>query len=167
MNKVTTHVANLDTRKAAVLAYLDSLNPMDLKRAPRPGQWSPLEVLEHIVIVEELTTKARTPAAGEQKVGLKARGFMLLGVAPMRPGFRIPTMPVLQPKRNQDYNTLKERWAAARRDLSAHLESVGADVTQRAMIVHPLAGPMSAAMALDFLDVHLRYHWKNFPRLSR
>lgn len=92
---------------------------------------------------------------------------MMVGVGPMRPGFRIPTMPMLQPKRNHDYKALKERWTEAHHILAIQVETAKAEAQHTAMVVHPLAGPMSAAMALDFLDVHLRYHWKNFPRVSK
>ena len=167
MNELNPYITNLDTRRAAMLQYMDGLSEGDLKRAPRPKAWSPLEVLEHIIIVEEMTTKANRPKAGEDRVGMKARIFMVVGVGPMRPGFRIPTMPMLLPKRNHDYDALKERWTEARRTLAAQVEAVKTESQHRAMVVHPLAGPMSAAMALDFLDVHLRYHWKNFPRVSK
>ena len=167
MSELNPYITNLDTRKAAMLHYMDGLSESDLKHSPHPKTWSPLEVLEHIIIVEEMTTKASRPKAGEDRVGLKPRIFIALGVGPMRPGFRIPTMSMLQPKRNHDYQALKERWSEARRTLAAQVKSVQSESKNRAMVVHPLAGPMSAAMALDFLDVHLRYHWKNFPRVSK
>lgn len=154
----------IERKKVELLRYTDTLSAARLAQRPGKGEWSPLEVIEHLLIVEEMIAQADRVSPGTVRVSVKSRIFMALAVGPMRPAFRMPTMPVLQPKVTGDYASLKARWSQARSRIAEIVRQAEGRPRDEAQILHPMAGAMSAEQAIDFLNVHLRYHAKHFPK---
>lgn len=154
----------IERRKEELLRYTETLSPVRLAQRPDERQWSPLEVFEHLLIVEEMIALAPRLAPGTARVSLKSRVFMTLAVGPMRPAVRMPTMPVLQPRVTGDYASLKARWNQARSGIAELVRRAEGRPRHEAQILHPMAGAMSVEQAIDFLNVHLRYHAKHFPK---
>ncbi len=154
----------LEDTKRYLIRHVDSLSTEERERAPKPGQMSPIQVLAHVVLVEETVTGPFVSDTKNRTVSLKGYLFMLTAVALMRFGCRIPTLPYLSPKGPQDYEATKRRWEEARINLRRKLERVTARSKKIPIAFQPMAGPMTADMVLEFLNVHLRYHWKHFPK---
>ena len=163
LNELAPYLIALEDKKRDVLRYMDGLSPSQRQWRPSDRELSPIQVLAHVVKVEETVAGPGTLPKPGSKVGLKGRIFMAVLVNMMRPGFRIPTFPTLHPAQPDSYEDLKRAWETVRNELASRVELAnGQPITN-----HIMAGPLSAPMALDFLDVHLRYHWKNFPRQTR
>ena len=163
----------IEKRKAEMLTFLESLSDAARNNAPNPSAWSPLQVMEHVVTVEEWMAgpnMALPPANG--KVLLKGHLFILLGGGLTRvaslAGFRIPTLPEAEPQGEHfNFTALKQRWENARKSLAPKLEAVTPKTQHLPIALHPVAGPLNAKQALVLLDVHLAYHWRHFPLAGR
>lgn len=158
---------SLEDKRRELLKYMDGISEAERQRKPNPKELSPIQVLAHIVKVEETVAGPGTSPKLKSKVGLKGRVFMATMVNLMRPGFRIPTTPVLHPSVPDSYHELKQSWERTRQELTSRVERTTESAKNQPITDHMMAGPLSAAMALEFLDIHLRYHWKNFPRQSQ
>ena len=167
LNDHGTAFRRLEDQKRELLCYLDGLTEEERSWRASSKELSPIQVLAHVVKVEETVSGAGTAPPPRSKVLLKGRIFMLTMVNLMRPGFRIPTMPVLHPKSPDSYEGLKRTWDKTRRDLASRIDGLSEATRHKPVTNHMMAGPLSASMALEFLDVHLSYHWKNFPRPNR
>ena len=155
---------NTEQRKTEMLAYLESLTDQERMKQPTPSDWSPLQVMEHIVIVEEWVSG---PTPKNRKVLLKGYLFMALGVSTMRKGTRVPTLPQAVPSGALNYTEIKQRWEDARAFISSKLASVTQETQDEPIALHPVAGPLTAKQILELLDAHLIYHWKHFPRVYK
>ena len=128
--------------------------------APSPGAWSPVQVVQHLVLVHEgaATILARTAApVGESHRPSWWRPAMMQFV--LRAGMRIkaPTARVL-PVAAVPLGALAERWKAAQAWLRGELEGKGARWGNDGVFRHPLAGWLDASQTLDFLSDHIEHH---------
>lgn len=158
---------SLEKRRLELIDYMDRLSEQERLRNPSSSELSPLQVLAHVVRVEETVVGPGTTPSQNSKVGVRGRIFMFTMVNLMRPGFRIPTTPILHPENPYGYEELKRAWDVLRTELKSRVERVSLTSRDQPICDHMMAGPLTARMALDFLDVHLRYHWRNFPRSTR
>ena len=58
MSALTRHLARLERRRAALLERLGAMSPGQLVTRPAAGGWHVLDVVQHVVIVEERVLKA-------------------------------------------------------------------------------------------------------------
>ena len=164
LKDLSNHFKRLEDQKRDLLRLMDGLTESERSKSPNPKELSPIQVLAHLVKVEETVAGNGTAPSPNLKVGIKGRIFMATMVNLMRPGFRIPTAPMLHPKTPDTYEELKRKWSEIRKSLASRVERITEASLDSPITNHMMAGPLSAPMALDFLNVHLAYHWKNFPR---
>jgi hypothetical protein len=164
LKELDAKLQTLEDTKRYLLRHIDSMPEADRARTPGKGQLSPLQLLAHIVFVEETVTGPFRADSSNSTVLLKGRMFMLFVVGLMRFGCRIATSASLHPKGPLDYEVTKKRWEETRILLRRKLEAVSDRSRKRPIANQPMAGPMTPDMVLDFLNVHLRYHWRYFPK---
>ena len=158
---------SLEKQKDELLTYLEALSEEDRNRNATTAEWSPLQVMEHIVVVEEWMAgpnQALPPANG--KVLFKGHLFIILGGGLMRSGLRMPTIPMAEPGQVLDFTAIKLRWHTARTLLASKLEAVTQETQPLPIALHPMAGPLNAKQVLGLLDVHLAYHLRHLPRVK-
>ncbi|WP_425147398.1 DinB family protein [Deinococcus sp.] len=119
--------------------------------APAEGRWSPAQVTEHVLIVNE---------------GIAKIIRLLLSDKPLRPLERTPGVQQggkreapasLRPGQGQPWEALQERWQASRErlsELSSHLE--GADLSRR--MFHPFYDDLDAHNWMRMAIAHTRQH---------
>jgi len=118
--------------KALMQAFPDDL----LRRAPAPGEWSPIEVLQHLIFADRLFT-ARTKAAlaGEASPTLPSSS-------------EVPDLPALE---------LVAQFEAARTETLELLEQVK-DEHLTIEIMHPRMGLMTLGNMLNYWGGHDLMH---------
>lgn len=158
--KLAIRWQSIENQKAVFISYLNALSEDALTARATPVDWSLLEVLEHVIIVEEWVSAPFINSEGK-RVGMKAYLFTGLGGAITRSGIRIPTLPVAEPSGTASLNDLIERWARARQSLAPKLLQVTASRWYAPIALHPFAGPMNAYQVMGLLDVHLAYHLRH------
>ena len=152
---------SIEERRGEMLTYLEAMTDERQNKNPTPTEWSPLQVMEHIVIVEEYVASPLPPA--DNKVLLKGHLFMTFGVGLMRTGLRIPTIPQAVPSNALDFAAVRQRWSDARNCLLSKLKTVAQENQAAPIAPHPIAGPLTAKQTLELLDAHLIYHLRHFP----
>ena len=158
----------LERRKRNLLSQLSTLTPAQLAFQPAPGAWSLTEVADHLALIETnvaLGLEKGLPENRRHPTFVERLAQPLLGLAlrlPLR--FKIPTERVA-PRPGRSLEEVSEEWAEARRRIAAQLEEMDAADMERPALLHPVAGPMKAADALDFLANHFDHHSKQIGRI--
>ena len=173
LHALNARYLSMEKRRFEMLAYLESLSDAERNKAPAPTDWSPLQIMEHVVTVEEWMAGPNAALPHENgKVLLKGHLFIMLGGGLTRVavglGFRIPTLPQAEPQgAHFDFTAIKRRWENARQSLLPKLEAVMPETRHLSIALHPIAGPLNAGQVVTLLDVHLAYHWRHFPRAGK
>ena len=128
--------------------------------APSPGAWSPIQALQHLVLVHEgaAAVLTRTPAPLEEShlpSWWRPAAMRLV----LRAGVRIkaPT-PRVVPVASVPLGKLTERWTAAQATLTAALVTKAGRWADGGIFRHPLAGWLDTGQTLDFLSDHIDHH---------
>ena len=165
--ELNTLYQSIEKRKAAMLTYLETLPDEERSKNAAAAEWSPLQVMDHVVIVEEWMAgpnAAVLPA--NARVLMKGRLFITLGGGVMRSALRMPTLPMAVPQDDLDFTAIKQRWDRSRNMLAPKLAAVTQETQPLPIALHPVAGPLNAKQVLVLLDAHLAYHWRHMPRVK-
>jgi hypothetical protein len=161
----------IEARKNDVLARVGALAEAERTRRPSPGDWSPQEIVEHLVLYEELLA-GWIAAAGSAPEPKKRRGGLPALFVPvitriMRWGVRIPTLPELLPRGEASLEELERRWAGVRAALTDRLGAIPPGAAGAPIALHPIAGPLDAVAVLRLADAHLVYHQRQIERRKK
>lgn len=164
---LASRLARLERQRTEVLGSLHGLGPAQLRFRPTPDSWNLLDVIEHLVLIEERilgglgTRPGPLPILERMRVGA---GFALLTVW-LRGGgrIRVPTG-VVMPAGGVSLDELQGRWDVARAGLTNALERFTQADLGRPMTRHPIVGKLSPAQTLSFIRTHVAHHR---PQLAR
>jgi hypothetical protein len=159
----------LEEARSLALGLLVDHEPAALGRPPAPGRWSALQVLHHVVEAEAGTlgyVRKKMQAGPElPRSGLASRlrgATLRLALAlPLR--FRAPAVAASVPG-SIDPDALRDRWAEVRRGWQELLDGFPAELEDRLVFRHPVAGRLSLADTLAVLQAHLEHH---LPQVRR
>jgi len=162
--------AKLERQKETLLEQLAEWDSPLLTFRSAPGQWSALEVLDHIVKTESaILAVMRSHAASSRTVPApdRLRGFLLtiLFLTPARvkaPG----SVKAIVPSENASFVSLSAAWTETRAELEDFLASLPRKRMEAAMFQHPVAGWMTLPRTLRFLSAHIIHHVFQLRRLS-
>ncbi len=159
----------LENKTKNLFQNLQSVPEEKLIKQSAPGTWSPLQVVQHLMIAEELSEKYMRKKLSFNKHVPKA-GFK--GAARFRAmkifnwiGFKIkaPSALAVFPD-NPHLDELKKSWALQRNSLYQYLESLPDETLQGELFKHILAGKMNARHMVGFFSMHLDRHRKQIER---
>jgi uncharacterized damage-inducible protein DinB len=165
---LAARLARMELRRASLLEELAALGPDQLTFRPGPESWSPRDVLEHLVLVEEAVQRYASkrpgpqPRAATARAGLKLRIILIY----FRLGARIeaPTRAVL-PAGTGSLEDLRTRWDQARQGLATLLEGETAADRRRPLLRHPVTGWLTPAQSLTFIEAHIAHHRRQIARI--
>jgi uncharacterized damage-inducible protein DinB len=162
-------LARLESRRRELMAEADQLTGEQLTFRPSPNAWSALEVIEHLVKVEEEIAARVRPRAPRGLIGtVKAKAALaamgvLFGVGGR---IKVPVQGIL-PLGGVTLSDLATRWEAAEAALRERLEGFGPGDWSRPMMRHPLLGLLTPAEGLTFLRWHTAHHRRQIARIRR
>jgi uncharacterized damage-inducible protein DinB len=167
---LASRIARMERRRAALLARIAPLGAEQLVTRPSPGRWHVLDILEHVIVIEEMilrglaTRPGPLPLAARVQGGLRLSGLRLY----LRAGGKIqaPSRAIL-PRGNITLAELRERWDRTRAGYRAALEAFDRADLVHPMMKHPIVGKLTPAQTLTFLDAHLAHHGRQIERLQR
>jgi uncharacterized damage-inducible protein DinB len=159
----------LEGRRRELIAEVDRLTAEQLVFRPTPRSWSTLDVVEHLVKVEEgiaSRIRPREPRSLAQTARVKASlgAMYLLAIAGRR--IKVPVEAIL-PLGGATLSDLVARWDDARDALGARLEALAPGDYARPMMRHPLLGLLTPAEGLAFLHWHMGHHRRQLGRIRR
>lgn len=153
----------LESKRKAMLERVHALPAERQTAHPGPKEFSPVEVLMHMALAEEvdLVMMDKTPPSSLAGKRAKPRFMYRWAVNGMRKAKRMPTMGQMVPKPGVSLEEAETKWSEVRSRIAAHLESLpGLDAPA---CKHPFFGVLSAADLLNLLDAHQHYHDTRFP----
>lgn len=150
-----------DDRRNALLDEMEALEPGTLLARPIPGKWSILEIVEHLVLAERVVFQG-LPEPSQLKVReprLKQRFLYLLVLFVLRADIPVGVISTaMLPQGGLDLAALRRRWDENQAWLRACAESLGPHGIHKAILKHPVAGPISVRQAVVMSRIHLERH---------
>jgi len=151
------------------LAFVEATDGPRRGLRPGEGQWSMLQVIEHLVLAEEGTLRVLRQGPGPRpRVTFRSRLALraievLFGLGAR---VRVPSQS-LAPSGADALDTLRSRWSGAREGIAAVVRGLDADGLRQPRFRHPVAGWLTVGQGLDFLERHIRHHERQLHRIRR
>jgi hypothetical protein len=165
----------LDTLRSELSGRVSALD--EHERAQRAGDegWTPVQVLQHLCLVERVTlegerrvfgTQARTTGAPPLARRLRYRLGRVVVALVFRFGLRVrvPTPRVI-PEPPLPLADVLGEWSTVSSDLRRRLESAHEGDAAAPFLKHPVSGPLTAAETAAFLLRHMRHHARQLDRI--
>lgn len=168
--RLEDRIRSIERKRSGLLDAADAMDPELLTGRPRPGKWSVLEIIEHLVLAEEdvfVGFDDLTPPAAESR-RLKHRVWYVIVMFVLR--YDIPVAApsdAMLPSGQRSLAELRPRWEDNHRRLRQHVDGLAPAAARRPVCRHPIAGPMTIGQALRMLDVHLDRHIRQIRALER
>lgn len=156
----------------ALFEELGRLEETQLNRVPASGQWSPIQVMHHLLIAEEqslgyLRKKLSHQPVSLPFIGWKSRWRTFLLWLYLRSPFKFKAPAGVGDEVLPAVATLAEteaRWRKLRQDLTDFLANLPADLYAKEVYRHPFAGRMALTSMLDFFYWHFIRHYQQIMR---
>lgn len=138
---------------------------------PAPDAWSAIEVLDHIVKVEDrITAAARIGLRAPHRIGLRDRlGFLFIDrLFRSRHRVKVPRSAAdVLPDRMAKLDSICRHWVLTRSELDDLLSSLSPIQFRVGVFRHPVSGWMTVPQILRFFSVHMQHHRFQLTRLSQ
>jgi uncharacterized damage-inducible protein DinB len=162
-------LANIHRRRGELMAIADALSAEQLTFRPAVDCWSALEVVEHLVKVEEAIAyhvKPRSPRTLLEAAQTRAKlGIMCLLFA-VGGRVKVPIQGIL-PLGGVTLTDLARRWETAQALLGERLEQLGPGDWSRPIMRHPIIGRLTPPETLRFIYWHEGHHRRQIGRIRR
>ena len=162
-------LAKIHHRRRELMAMADALSAEQLTFRPAPNSWSALDVIEHLVKVEEGIASRIRPRESRgliETARAKAALVAMYVVFGCRGRVKVPVQAIL-PLGGATLSDLASRWEAAQAALEERLEGFGPEDWSRPMMRHPLLGRLTPAEGLVFIHRHMGHHGRQVERIRR
>lgn len=166
----------LDALRSELVARVRALSPAELDRRARGEGWTPVQLLQHLRLVESVMLEGRRRAeAGGGAAGIPTRRPSLrhrvgrIAVALIfRLGIRVrmPT-PRVNPEPPMPLAQVLSGWPELSAELRRRLHDAGIDAPAAPFMRHPVSGPLSPSETATFLLDHMRHHRRQLDRILR
>jgi uncharacterized damage-inducible protein DinB len=155
--------------RQVVLVEANRLSAEELVHRPETGAWSVLDVVEHLVRVEEaILSRVRKRAPRTWREAVRARLALGLISAAFAVGrrFRVPVQTIV-PLGGVTLMDLGGRWETVQAAMRRMLEDFGPADYNRPLMRHPILGLLTPVETLTFLVRHTAHHRRQIARIRR
>lgn len=169
-NALQRRLDQLEGQKREVLSDAAQLSAIDLRFRPEPGVWSALDVLDHLVKVEQSslrTVRRHLPQGASISFRDRMGAWFINSImlSPMR--VKVPaSASMVLPAAATDLAAIAASWSEVRMQLSDLLGSLQPEQFRIGVFRHPLSGWMTITDTLRFLSTHLQHHKYQLNRLK-
>ncbi len=163
----------LDARRAEFLAALDSVPPEQRERRPSASAWSPLEIGEHLLIVERglghVAGRQIEKGEGRRRFGEASEKSVegLLQALRTPAKFKVPEGVGIEPTGEIGLDELRQQWLAAGERWRAVAATLPPELESEGLLMHAVGGPLTVAQTLRFLEAHIEHHLHQLARTVR
>lgn len=164
----------LDDRRTEFLAALESITPDQLNRSPGGKAWTPLQIGEHLMRVEQgLAHVARRQIEkgdARRDVGEPSERSVegLIEALRTPAKFKVPAgVPSIVPTGGIDLETLRQAWLETGERWRTIVETLPPDLARTPLVHHAVAGAMTTAQTLRMLEAHIEHHTHQLARTAQ
>lgn len=158
----------MERQRLALLEEVARLDGGQLGFRPSAESWSTLDVVEHLVRVEEAVVLRASQQPRSRSTGQAARAALAMVLTRLlfRAGIRVkaPVKSIL-PQGTATLPELCERWDRVRGQLEAVLADQTAADLRRPLMRHPRIGSLSPVQTLRFFECHVDHHRNQLERI--
>jgi DinB superfamily len=168
MKSLQARLQSIETKRIRLQQRISGLEPHVVTARPRPGKWSILEIVEHLVLSERVVfgpldaLEQRTPRA--RSLRNRALYWLVMSILRFDLPVKVPSAALL-PEGTSSVGSLWAQWEASHAALRRWVEASDTRVRRHALFSHPVAGPMTMADTLRMLEVHLDRHSRQIDGL--
>ena len=159
---------SLTKKRVALLQKLGSLSTEELNFKADPDRWSVVEVVEHLVIVEDdlLHQISRKKADSPLDNSLKSPEKYKTVIKVMERDIPVDVPDErAEPHGRVPLDELLSQWEDLRQKLHGFLAAIS-PVNENSLVYrHPFAGPLDISETLHFFDVHFDNHMRHIDRI--
>ena len=170
-NEILLKLDRADTRLGRLMEQLESLSTDQLSKAPAPGQWSVLQIMQHLIISEtgslgyvkkKLSFQPKLEHAGISD-WFRRKLLQFYIWAPIK--FKAPEVVNVDTKPlTAGFPELKQQWLGFRQELRLYLQQMPETLLDKSIYKHPLGGRLSILGMVEFFDGHFRRHQHQIKR---
>ena len=164
----------LERRKQKMLDTVGGYSPERLMYSPMPGDWSILQLFDHLMRTErsirQTSTRNLTLPVLMPKPTLRERrrALYLLALFRLPTRVRVPkAASFVRRERPESLQAIAAQWSSERDLLRQFLIEQQRSALRETAMRHPAVGAMTLRSALSFLVVHLWHHEFQMSRLRR
>ena len=162
-------VGTFNDMRGALLDEMERMDAAALVATPLAGKWSILEIIEHLVLAERAVFKGLPDpsqlVAREIRVAHLARYQLVMFILRSGIPVRVPS-PAMAPQGNRSLAELRRLWDENQDWLASCIAHLGPKGIRRAVLEHPVVGPMTVEMAVRMGQVHVRGHIRQIQGAS-
>ena len=156
--------------RGALLDEMEALSPATLSARPLAGKWSILEIIEHLVLAERAVFNGLPDPSRlverERGVGHRLRHLLVMFI--LRSPIRVDVpSPAMVPRGDRSLVQLRSLWDENQDWLTSCIDRLGPTGIQRAVLEHPVAGPLSIEQAVQMGQVHVDRHVRQIRARER
>jgi hypothetical protein len=166
---VQTEFESLEKIYNELLRHLDSLSDELLAFKAGPDKWSIVEVVEHLVGVEDDFLKQVSSKAESTTLDMKAKSpdkyKTVIKVMERDVPVDVPDES-MEPSGSISLDALLSQWAGVRNKLRAFLGGINSENKDELIYRHPFAGPLDISDTLHFIVVHFDNHMRQIDKIE-
>ncbi len=159
----------LEEQKSELLTLVRGWPEARLQFHPAPGQWSALQVFDHIERTERvILDAAKAGVVRPHSLGARDRlGYLFLEkVFQTERKVKVPSSAkIVLPGAEPGMDNVLARWQETRNDLRVFYDALTPEQLRRGIFRHPVAGWMDMTRILGFFSVHITHHVFQIQRL--
>lgn len=168
--KLVKHLKQLEKSKTELLLLLQNIDSAKLILQPNPNSWSVVQVISHLIRVEEGTIKYLRKKLSYnpplKKAGLmstfKTWGLKKIIELPIK----YKTSDSLEEKSNStSYEDALSLWEENRTSMTLFLETLSEEQLSAEIYKNLMVGQISIYQQLDFLQTHFERHTKQIKKI--
>ncbi len=168
MADVEERFKSLTTKRGALLQRLGAFAKDELNFKTDPDKWSIVEVVEHLVIVEDdlLQQISRNQADSTLDNSLRSPEKYRTVIKVMERDIPVDVPDErAEPQGRLTLDQLLSQWEDIRQKLYEFLNGMNAENKDSLVYRHPFAGPLNISETLHFFDAHFDNHMRHNDRI--
>lgn len=169
---IAPYWAEFKEAKAAIEKIMDTMSVDQVKRQPSDGGWSPVQVIEHLLLSETGTLgymKKKSSSGWEdldnEEPSHAENGEKLVERLKSDEKYKAPAI-LPEPPGDSSWPELKERWNKLREEYELFIQLYDDQFQHKLVFKQPFAGMITLEKTLQFLAHHARHHIPQIQALS-
>ena len=161
LDEIQKRFAAFEGRRKKILNQLETLPHERLHVKPGPDKWSIVEVIQHLVLVEEEMMKqaVKNPVPPDSGRLPRSREALEMVLEILERDVRVDVPSAsMEPDGQITLEVLRTQWEESRAQLRRYFQRLQKENVETLIFSHPVAGSLNALDMLDLANVHADYH---------